>query len=829
MKQQLFKLNLTFLSILIILCSYAQQKDVIFFEDFSDNGFNNWTPDGDGTANWAAIPTTYAGGEAPEGSIFGSPPFTGTARLISPIINTLGYTELNLSFLHFINVGAGGYWLSVETTSDGGTTWNEVWIVNVETGSVNVTEMITTIMNTPDVGSENLQFCFKFEENSALMAGWVFDNVTLTENQILNDVAPTTILGLEESIYENDIVDISALVINYGANAASFDVKLEISDESSVVFESTKTVTDLISGEDIQVDFDSWTAIFGFNYIATVKTLLAGDENPDNDEINYLFNVFPEGWYCIPSADCNYGDGLTDFVFAGIENYESGCSNNGYGVFTDLTASVTAGETYVATMTTDWETQKASIWVDFNLDFEFTSDELILTDYVLNAPGVPTEVDLMIPVDAITAVTTMRIGVNFTDNSSPDACADFLYGEWEDYSIDITGISGTNEVTFYVTEPGGGNYGGAVIDFYAMTGTTNSQGEYTFEGIATGTFPYTITIEDGYYYDVQGEVEVVDQSTTVNIELLLNTNVTKKMVTIEEWTGTWCYDCPAAANGLEEIVEAGYDVGIVAYHNSDAYSTGNDVPRMQEFYGRSWLPSVAFDAIFAPNCDGGASESCFDIYEPFVLEQMDVTSPFEVSIIDGSLNGNDLSATVTVSMPGFTYSEDIRLLVAITESDIEESWQGLTHLNFVERGMYPDYNGTDINLSQNEEIEVEVNFTLDASWVTGNMELIAFVQDFETKEIFNGDNSPILTIGIQENNLTDEFDIYPNPATELINISSAVKMNSIKVFNYSGQEIFNSTANDYSCKLEISTFEKGLYLIRIETNDTVYTRRVIVQ
>lgn len=63
-------------------------KDIIFFEDFSNDGFDNWTVMGDGTENWVLSDTEYADGEVPEAHMKWWPAFMGTSRFVSPVTNT---------------------------------------------------------------------------------------------------------------------------------------------------------------------------------------------------------------------------------------------------------------------------------------------------------------------------------------------------------------------------------------------------------------------------------------------------------------------------------------------------------------------------------------------------------------------------------------------------------------------------------------------------------------------------------------------------------------------------------------------------------------------
>ncbi|NQU86374.1 MAG: T9SS type A sorting domain-containing protein, partial [Mariniphaga sp.] len=76
--------------------------------------------------------------------------------------------------------------------------------------------------------------------------------------------------------------------------------------------------------------------------------------------------------------------------------------------------------------------------------------------------------------------------------------------------------------------------------------------------------------------------------------------------------------------------------------------------------------------------------------------------------------------------------------LVLTESDIAYSWHGMTECNFVERLMVPDHFGTTLDFTGGDEITLYLQFTKDASWVTDHCELVAFIQDEDSKEIMQG-------------------------------------------------------------------------------------------
>lgn len=143
--------------------------------------------------------------------------------------------------------------------------------------------------------------------------------------------------------------------------------------------------------------------------------------------------------YCIPEATCDFGDNIEDFIFAGIENISSGCSLGGYGDFTNMQGSAEIGVSYTAGFKTNFEGQKLSMWIDFNDDDIFSELELVLTDFELTLSGEIIETQILIPEGGNTGVHRLRVGVRYYTPSSTDPCSVGTYGEWEDYTIELTG------------------------------------------------------------------------------------------------------------------------------------------------------------------------------------------------------------------------------------------------------------------------------------------------------------------------------------------------------------------------------------------------------
>ena len=81
--------------------------------------------------------------------------------------------------------------------------------------------------------------------------------------------------------------------------------------------------------------------------------------------------------------------------------------------------------------------------------------------------------------------------------------------------------------------------------------------------------------------------------------------------------------------------------------------------------------------------------------------------------------------------------------VALCESHIPYVWYDLDSVHHVERAMLPDANGEAISVPANDSVVTTRAFTVDPAWVARNCNLIVFVQDNSTKEMYQGASAAI--------------------------------------------------------------------------------------
>ncbi|UOK43612.1 MULTISPECIES: reprolysin-like metallopeptidase [Flavobacterium] len=150
--------------------------------------------------------------------------------------------------------------------------------------------------------------------------------------------------------------------------------------------------------------------------------------------------------YCNSSASTSRE--YINRVQLGSINNLSG-NNNGYGNYTTQSTSLSTGSTASITITPGWNGMSANeaycVWIDFNKDGNFGSNELIFSKSKTKSTSVSG--NFIIPSTAVTGATRMRVSMKY--NGLPTACEVFTNGEVEDYTVTIVSgafVKNANEI-----------------------------------------------------------------------------------------------------------------------------------------------------------------------------------------------------------------------------------------------------------------------------------------------------------------------------------------------------------------------------------------------
>jgi len=260
--------------------------------------------------------------------------------------------------------------------------------------------------------------------------------------------------------------------------------------------------------------------------------------------------------------------------------------------------------------------------------------------------------------------------------------------------------------------------------------------------------------------------------------------IDRNYVVVEIGTGTWCVYCPGAAMGADDLVENGHQVAVIENHNGDSHAyTGSNA--RNSYYGITGYPTAFFDG--GNSVVGGSNtSSMYGTYLPVYNTAIAVMSDFSLDL-NYTHTGPDYDVTIDIDEVGDYAGTNLAIHLVLTESHIQENWQGQTELNFISRAMYPTHTGTTYT---GDATTLNLSFTADAAWDLSNCELVAFIQDNDTKQILQSDKAflaePVGTNNIILIDAQDNSDICVGSITP-----------SLKVKNYGTADVSSMTI-DYS-------------------------------
>ena len=288
--------------------------------------------------------------------------------------------------------------------------------------------------------------------------------------------------------------------------------------------------------------------------------------------------------------------------------------------------------------------------------------------------------------------------------------------------------------------------------------------------------------------------------------------IQRDKVLMEITTGTWCSACPAAANGADEMAANGHDVAIIENHGGDAYENPSSSAR-NSYYGVQSYPTTIFDGQLVYVGGGSAGSSNYTQYLNRYNQRIDVPSSFSIDIQGSSSGLIDFNVDVTIEMVDTYTADDIRLFCTVTESEIQQTWWGMTHLNFVNRVNIPSPNGLQLDFSDGNTIQQNFYFSLDPEWDTEHCELVVFLQNYTTREVLNASKISLMDFGgIKDHDLS--VTRVSNLPEELC---AGMISPSIEIRNQGNENLTSFTLKCVANGTELSTFDWTGNLAFMET------------
>ena len=83
------------------------------------------------------------------------------------------------------------------------------------------------------------------------------------------------------------------------------------------------------------------------------------------------------------------------------------------------------------------------------------------------------------------------------------------------------------------------------------------------------------------------------------------------------------------------------------------------------------------------------------------------------------------------------------------------------------------------------------------------------------------------TFSINDNELANAFQVYPNPVEDKLYISGIENDASIRIFDLLGKQVFSSTKHHTNEAIDVSKLETGVYLVKVNDGENSFTQKTI--
>ena len=775
-------------ALLFATAMMAQNRTVLMQESFDGTTLPaGWSVDAHQN-NWSVSATANAGGTPNEMHLTWSPEFNGMTRLVSPALDMTGYSEVVFSFKHALDNYQGSNTIGVATSSDGGTTWNQVWSQGYSTSS---SWTVNVSVNTPDMGQPNVQFCIFFNGNSYNINDWFFDDVRIFTLENL-DVAVTG-TSVPELVQVGDLT-INMGVMSYGSTpVTSIQATYEVSGMEPV--EQTFNVNlDPLATTTLTFDVPAPINTPGsYDIVLTINKVNGVDDDlADNNVLEKHFSV-PVGFTqripmiehfsastCPPCVAvnnqmgvfCNNNPGRFAYTKyqmnwpgAGDPYYtaEGGVRRNYYGVsgVPDIYLDgVGTNNTAVNQNTFDQHADEPG-YFDVRGSFAVEGNTIhVIADVI---PYVDIEARVYVAVNE--KVTYGNVGTN---------------GETEFHHV------------FMKMLPNGE---GSTISF-----TTGEMQRLEFTQDMSGTFVeemddlevaiWVQNYSSKYVYNSRFAYEYTDVH-PYPVENLTLTEVTAPR-------GMFVAAWEAPANGTP----TGYNVYV-----NDELMAENTTDTEYAFDGDPDVFNVVGVVALYPN-DVTSVKVVAAVSDN--LQDMGLYIPGSPNV---DLTVNEPEADVYVSNGNFASHTPIEI-TAITEANPE----GETYLIIEPSAALP------YSLNEGEEF----HFLIAAAVVVGR----SVVETAVKVESNGGEVVYYVTVDgelLSISEISSTAKVYPNPANSQVRIESAKGIESVMVYNMMGALVETIPANSMMLNVNLSQYSNGTYFFNIRQSDgTVSNQRVVV-
>ena len=327
-----------------------------------------------------------------------------------------------------------------------------------------------------------------------------------------------------------------------------------------------------------------------------------------------------------------------------------------------------------------------------------------------------------------------------------------------------------------------------------------------------------------------------------------------KKVFFEEGTGTWCGWCPRGmvAMAYMDTTYPNEFIG-VAVHNQDPMV----LTEYDDGANFSSFPGLNVDRVVK-----GA-----DVNQSVMVTNLNarktLTTPVSLEA-SGSVSGSNITINANATFRTVFANANYRLGIIISEDDVHGTGASYNQRNYysggangamggfeslpssvpaaqmvydhVGRAILGGYSGQDGSvpavIADGQTVEYTFNYTVPATSNINNMHAVMILIDQDNGEIVNSKLVSLASLAVNPNQLAAGFEIYPNPASDYLNISNLKSGNyAITIYDMLGKSVLSTkkdVLDNETTTIPVTGIAKGEYIVNVATGNTSYSKHLLV-
>lgn len=238
-----------------------------------------------------------------------------------------------------------------------------------------------------------------------------------------------------------------------------------------------------------------------------------------------------------------------------------------------------------------------------------------------------------------------------------------------------------------------------------------------------------------------------------------------KHVLIEDFSATWCNNCPEVTKMLAQLAKEGKPIAIVAYQVNETGSVAY-LYNMAGYHRSNYYDSVR--TIPRVYTNGIETHKSVTVLSKLIDSCKNVTTPYDLTLSAKHYRNKDamtdsFEIKVKVSKLASENNANAVLHLALTQDHIQKEWYGLSEINHVTRFMKPSGLGQVLDMGSSTEKTFTYTFSVPYKerMNVADLSFVSFIQDESVighDTLYNGNIIPIKSNWIYQTDMLKLYD-----------------------------------------------------------------------